>query len=312
MKNKKAFSMIEMAIVVMAIAAFIAGVTQSSRLVSSMRLTVARSISSSSAVPGIKNLYAWWDSTADYSFLDREAEDSKAISAWYDRNPQNAYSHNIFQTNPSKKPSYVRVGINKLPAVEFDGEDFLKTLVDPKVLLANGAATVFMVFEAYDAATQRFLLMQPIANCLENIEIGHSLEVIPNSFGVHSGCGYATSSPKDTVIDNIPLLTTMVFFQGPIVTKDTSNIAIYKNGNISKLVLEAEGGGGFNSGLNGKYPKGSAPIIMGARDSDNVNNYDAYFKGKIGEIIIYDRVLRDKERLEVQEYLTRKWAIEDI
>lgn len=308
MKNHKAFSIVELAMVMIAISIFITGAMQSTRLVDAMRLNAARSLSVNSAVPSIKNLYAWWDSTADYAFLDRETEDESNISAWYDQNPQYAYRHNLFQTNVDYKPIFIQKGISLLPAIQFDGADFLKTAIDPKVILANGSATIFMVFEAQDPTLQSFILMQPIKNCTNNLEIGYSAGSISKSFSIHAGCHYATSSPENTVMDKTPLLVTTVFLEGPIEMNEADNIRIYKNGKA--LPLAIEGIGGYNAGLFGQYPKGEAPIIMGARDSNHLNKYDAFFKGKIGEIIIYDRALSDKERLLVQEYLLKKWSID--
>ena len=56
---QKAFSLIELSIVILIIGILVAGVTQSSRLVSQFRLISARNITLSSPVPTIKNLAYW-------------------------------------------------------------------------------------------------------------------------------------------------------------------------------------------------------------------------------------------------------------
>ncbi len=62
---KKAFSLIELSVVVLIIGILIAGITQSSRLVRAMKLNTARSLTRSSDVASIKNLTAWFDATAE-------------------------------------------------------------------------------------------------------------------------------------------------------------------------------------------------------------------------------------------------------
>jgi prepilin-type N-terminal cleavage/methylation domain-containing protein len=62
---KKAFSLIELSVVVLIIGILIAGITQSSRLVRAMKLNTARSLTRSSDVNSIRNLTAWFDATAE-------------------------------------------------------------------------------------------------------------------------------------------------------------------------------------------------------------------------------------------------------
>ena len=65
---KKAFSLIELSVVVLIIGILIAGISQSSRLVRAMKLSTARSLTRSSDVNSIQNLTAWFDATAEGVF----------------------------------------------------------------------------------------------------------------------------------------------------------------------------------------------------------------------------------------------------
>ncbi len=84
MKNKtisqKAFSLIEVSIVLLIIGILVAGVTQGSRLVRASRLQTAQNLTINSPVAGIPNLSAWWETSLESSFLAAEAVDSTAIS----------------------------------------------------------------------------------------------------------------------------------------------------------------------------------------------------------------------------------------
>ena len=56
MKQNRAFSLVELSIVILVIGIVIAGVTQTSRLIGQMKLSSARTLSQSSDVNGIKDL----------------------------------------------------------------------------------------------------------------------------------------------------------------------------------------------------------------------------------------------------------------
>ena len=76
MKYKKAFSLIELSIVILIIGIILAAVTQSSRLISKMKLATAKSLTQSSAVASINNLVLWLEPTMDTSFIDAETDDT--------------------------------------------------------------------------------------------------------------------------------------------------------------------------------------------------------------------------------------------
>ena len=67
---KKAFSLIELSIVILIIGILVAGVTQSSRLLKMMRLQSARSLTNSGPVISINNIVLWVDSVSEESFND--------------------------------------------------------------------------------------------------------------------------------------------------------------------------------------------------------------------------------------------------
>ena len=62
---KKAFSLIELSIVILIIGILVAGVTQSSRLVSRMKQISVRSMTLNSPISSIKDLYAWYETSLD-------------------------------------------------------------------------------------------------------------------------------------------------------------------------------------------------------------------------------------------------------
>ena len=52
----------------------------------------------------------------------------------------------------------------------------------------------------------------------------------------------------------------------------------------------------------------TSPLISYA-GSTILNNRGVYYQGSIAEIIFYTRALSDKERKEVETYLSKKWGV---
>ena len=88
--NKKAFSLIELSIVILIIGILVAGVTQSSRLISRMKQISVRSLTLNSPISSIKDLYAWYETSLESSFNEAETADGSTINNLYDLNPQTA------------------------------------------------------------------------------------------------------------------------------------------------------------------------------------------------------------------------------
>jgi len=79
---------------------------------------------------------------------------------------------------------------------------------------------------------------------------------------------------------------------------------------VYPLSLVTEGAGGYNGAIAGDYGAGTAPLILGARDPQNIGKFDSYFSGKIGEIIIFNRSVRNDERKLIEKYLAKKWSLD--
>ena len=306
--KNKAFSLIELSIVILIIGILVAGVTQSSRLISQMRLISVRSITLSSPIASIKDLYAWYETVMEKSFDEVEASDGLTISNWYDLNPQSSSGKiNFTQTNAGFRPTYQLSSINGLPAIYFNGSKFLNTDLNAPSALGAGSATFFFVFRPQNAFAQSFLLTQTYSTCANNIEIGLTTgNQAGANFGIHSGCNRATVTQANTLSNNNVFLMTMVFLSSPIVNGGTSNVKIFRNGG-SELPLFADAGG-YNSGLNGSYAVGNYSLYMGVR-YDWRNTLNAYYTGTISEVVIFSRSLNTEERQAVEKYLGKKWGI---
>lgn len=307
---KKAFSLIELSIVILIIGILVAGVTQSSRLISQMKLISARSLTLSSPIASIKDIYAWYESTMEKSFDENEASNGSTITNWYDLNPQvSSGKVNFVQSNLGYRPTYQGSSINSLPAIYFNGNKFLNTDLNTPSLLGSGSATFFFVFRPQDISAQRWLITQTYNTCINNIEIGHTAGNaydVKGNFGIHSGCFKSTVTNPVIMANNEALIVSMIVFASPIVNGSTANVKIFKNGG-NELALQADNGG-YNASLIGSYARENYSLYIGTR-YDWRNNLNSWYMGAIGEVIIYSRSLNNEERQSVEKYLGKKWGI---
>ena len=121
MKKNKAFSIIEISIVILIIGILVAGVTQSTRLIKQIKIASARSITKSSPVPSIKDLSLWLETSTDESFIEIQTDDDYRLTQWNDINPQNPSKYFAIKTG-SQFVTYTSEGINSIPSVKFTGD----------------------------------------------------------------------------------------------------------------------------------------------------------------------------------------------
>ncbi len=145
-KSIKAFSLIELSIVLLIIGIIIAGVTQGGRIISAMKLATAKSITQSSSVPSIKGLIMWLEPTLDNSFLDAESENGQEITVWKDVNPQSSIKLNASASGGAVGIKYDANTVSGLPSIKFSGEPNTKVLIASPIA-SNFASTVFVVYK---------------------------------------------------------------------------------------------------------------------------------------------------------------------
>lgn len=79
-RSIKAFSFIELSIVILVIGVLIAGVSQGGKMITKFKITTAASLTNSSPVHSIKNLVAWYKTTSEKSFIATESDDGQSVS----------------------------------------------------------------------------------------------------------------------------------------------------------------------------------------------------------------------------------------
>lgn len=295
-KNPRAFSLIELSIVILIIGIVIAGVTSGSILVGKMRLAGARSITNSSPISSIKDLAFWLDSTSESSFIESQQEDGQKITAWNDLNPQSIKKINLEQSDSSLQPLFKNNSINNLPTLLFDGsDDYLST--DANFLLGDAIekdqVTFFIVMKyMYDEGSQ---CNTPIIAAIDDNALVRT--------SMHLACGGVIYFDFGQCCDNnVGRLSTSnnTYLQKPIIAtyvikNATGTLRINGNPILNAQTLT-------NNLSNSDLTSADSFLRIGGSSGVYLNCY-------VGEFAIFRRGLKQNEIKEIETYLSKKWGI---
>lgn len=281
--SQKAFSLIEVSIVLLIIGILVAGVTQGSRLVRASRLQTAQNLTVNSPVAGIPNLSAWWETSLESSFLAAEAVDSTAISTWYDNNPQSSYKNNLSQTTATNKPTfYENVFNGAIPAIRFDGtNDFMPFDGTP---LIGTPYTIFIVEQRRVANAGIMTILGGTNNGTTNGNM---------HLGYRSNTTVTHAQFSNDVDYTITAFSSIVPRIHTFWLSTTSGKKYYLNGGTTADATSA----------------GQTATMVSYSGSSIGRSVWLYYNGDIAEIIIFTRSLKDEERQSIETYLSKKYGI---
>lgn len=284
MKNKfrllklKAFSLIEISMVILIIGVFIAGIAASDILIKKSRISAAQTITITSPINGIKDSALWLETSIDTSFDDSELTNGVNISSWFDG-----------RKNAVAKPSIIAVGngptysntINYVHAVKFDGGGANYLQINDASFLNNTDYTIFVLEKKMDNSSNSYFLGDnPSGTANQKLALGYKADgTITHAQGTNSYdssvSSYADSSDKPRLF---------VFVQDSSQGKKT-----YINGILAKSSSDTAQLSGITTLEIGKS-----------------------YKGEIGEIAIFTRPLKSEERKSVEDYLSKKWTTKNL
>jgi len=289
-KQNKAFSLIELSIVVLVIGILIAGVIQGSRLLVDSRLKSARALTRSSPVAGIKDLALWLETTSAESFLSSQAENETQLTLWNDINPQ---VRNPFfaRKTASASAKYVENSpVGGLPAVYLDGA-------------ASGQFSL-STSSSSDVATPvptqndfTFFVVSRTEIIVRSHIMGNGV-IASNgfSYGMLNGTGGKYILVGNSGYTNIINFATL---RTPEVVSYT-----YAGGTLGAHKIYFNGVNYALSPPNVTYTAPTTGFLIGASQPD-VNKWS----GWLSEIIIFNRYLNDVDRKSVEKYLAQKYGI---
>ncbi len=283
--TRKAFTLVEMSIVVIIVAILITGILKGSSLIRASRIANARSYTAKSVVPEISGLIAWYETSMIDSIDKSEAVDGYNISKWYDNNPSSNIAlskKNTLIKSSSSNLTYVVNGINSIPSLSF---------------VNSGTISLTKFFQGDSVQNTIFIVFRP------TIEPSSSAQFLIDSSS--SGSASAIGFKNDRISVNAQLSIDTATSTNPAYFQSDSNYVLcaYLNGSSSQFFLNdasSKVGGSFiNSGSNPL-----TGITIGA-----TKNGSSSFTGYISEVIIYNKVLGEQERKDVMNYLSKKYRI---
>ncbi|MDX2082391.1 MAG: LamG-like jellyroll fold domain-containing protein [Rickettsiales bacterium] len=275
---KKAFSLIELSIVIVIIAILIGGTIQGKALINNSRIANARSITSKATVSSVEGLVAWYETSAIDSLKASEAFESAQISTWYDISPASiTLKKNTLNRTASSALTYKAKAINNLPALNFNGS---ANIVLSKFYQGDFIqSTIFLVFRPKTINTT--LLDSYSTSNTSAIAISASAVNLNAGSSVSTG----TSNPANFQVDGNYIMAAHFF---------GSSSKVYVN-NIT------------NPAGNSTIDAGSNPL-SGLTIGSNKSGGNG-FNGFIAEVIIFNRQLQAKERKDIFSYLSDKYKI---
>lgn len=276
MKKHKAFSLVELSIVIIIIGILIAGVTQGSRMINISRINMAQSSTNSSPIVSIKDLVLWHETTTDKAIDANEAVDGENVSTLYDINPQSQLQHNSIRTQDDQNAAYTEDVLNGLPMLSFNGNN--DQYVNANVEIGSDMS-IFAVIRIKSAKTAR------IVHNENHFMLGIRDQELLMTYGSGTGWNHHTvtfGSDSQIDINKYHIIAS--------VLKNSTNTGYVNGTNV----------GSFSE----SKPATSKGLSIGGYYLSTENFY-----GNIGELIIFNKGLTNTERQSVENYLSQKWGI---
>ena len=278
----KAFSLIEISVVILIIGILIAGISTGVDLFYDSRLATAQSLTKNAPVPRIEGLFTWIETTSPESFSSAP-KDGASIGLIKDLSFKMDKANFVQTGVDGLKPIYKQQNLNNLPALYFDGSNdfFVSEKTYNSSIFSNSEVTIFMVIKYVGA------------NNITAVFLKHELPDYRIGFEINNGKARFDfpNSGKNAI------MASSVVNKNIIITgiSNKSNQKLYINSNMESNISNTD---------NTNITSSASTIFLG-------KNYNNYFPTNFnfGELIIYDRALTAKELDLVTKYLSKKWAI---
>jgi hypothetical protein len=269
--QRHAFSLMEVAAVLIIVGIFIAGIFASSTFFTKFRIAAAQTLTRSSPIFDIKDSALWLETSLESSFNGIESRDASSLTTWYE---QRNITNKVFLQAADGGPTYSNT-INRIHAVKFAGTGYFT--FDGSFL--NNTDYTITVLEKREAAggNNYFFGDSTIATTNQNLLLGYSADgQITHSQGGTSA--YAAMVSDYSSSSNNPRIFT--FTHSATAGKKT-----YING-----VLAAQ------DETNLEPLTGLSTLSLGKG-----------YSGQIGELAIFTRALEADEISSVEKYLSQKF-----
>ncbi len=287
-QNNRAFSIVEISIVILIISLLMAGILNGTFLIGDASLATAQKLTTNSDVNNMESLTLWLETSFSSSLEaqnNAKIENNVKIASWKDISPLKPVTKrlNLTQLTSNNQPEYKENVTEGLPMLYFKGSsnNFLEFTSQNIVLadvLQNNQATIFMVY-MFDKSANGTRLVR--FGTTDVVNFGYDNRRIAIKFADDT----LTEGSDSLKLETLQMLTAV---------KNANNISLYLNGNRRASSTTS------NSTISDNN-FGNAGI-MRIRVGEN-------FIGWLGEILVFNTALGNKERLQVEQYLLTKWKI---
>jgi len=325
---KKGFSLIEISIVLLIIGILISGILVGQDLILDAKIKSAQNLTRTSPVNKITDLTLWLDVNAEKSLISTTAADrclskymsyqdllgNETICAWRDINSQKSLGTNMsdkiaLSINTAHAinamPTYVLNGIGGLPSLYFDGSDYLISSIPPSTNVAN---TIFNVdlHSLLSSSEVSFFIVQ-------QFEGAPTLTSNPSTLFYNTENFLVRSNDRVSLADYTPTLkfgndNHQLSLMSMFKTAAPQVLAFTRDATSVKLTINSVNLPVSPSPTSTTISNSSAPIYLGTEGLSTGNLVNA-FKGKISEIIVFNRRISERERIQVENYLLQKYKI---
>ena len=282
--TKKAFSLIELSVMIIIVSLLISGVIDGRSLIKDSRVYSARAVTFSSQIITIPKMVLWLESSVKDSFLTSQTIDGSQITSWYNREPAKFLVKNNLTTTASDNVIYKESSINNIPSANMTEAGNMNLTNFSNSALAS--STIIVVFKPTTTVSAT------------------ALNIIDSGDADNSTSSIAIKSNK-VVLNAGSLVETSTITNPASFTKSSNYILmVYFNGASSKVfvndIVEVGGSGASldagSNALNG--------LTVGANKSGASG-----IAAEIAEVIVYGRVLKNSEKRDVMSYLSKKYKI---
>ncbi len=285
-RNKKKLTLINQLIIVVTVVLLLSGLASGFSIFKSAQLTKARSLTSTSPILSMKNLISWFETTSKRSFINNENVDNNIVTSW-----KNIYHPGLKVSAKSHgDPSYISNAINYLPAIEFDGNDYYS--INDLSSIFNGKNKEITIFTVSQDTRSNLLsettLLSLGLSTDENsrLYIDNNLEANYRILKINDS-GTVIKKISGGKVTNLPEIRTSII-------NHTASVRV--NG---KVVF-------YNEDIN----VGNANFNLGTIGAlRHFSTTSSLWKGYIGEVIIFNKILDQNQIIKVENYLSKKWRI---
>lgn len=279
--QKKAFSLVELSVVLLITGLLIGGTIGGSKLVTVAKLRNADSLTKTSPVWEIINpktskesAVLWLDAT-DLNSITMSANNT--VAEWRSK----ITDRKATQGTEANKPIYQSTILSPFPALTFDGSNDFLDVDLPPLIEGDDTYTIAAVWKSDTISGVRSIYEQNM-----NSVVTHrrgALLLVHNQYGFNGQANDAHSM--------VPYSANTLY--ATVMANNIGNITIYHN------TTKYTGTVTTPSSLN----LGRELATIGRKHTSE------YMDGYIAEIIVFDTALSDEDALLVAQYLTEKYKI---